>query len=260
MKVLMLGDVVGRAGRTALHDYLPALKEKYRADRVIVNGENASGGNGLTAKNAKQLLSFGVDAITMGNHVFKQRETAQYIDGFHRMVRPLNYPKGTPGRGYQFYNWDDVRVCVLNASGQAFMDNLDSPFAAIDEVLPEIKEKSDVLLVDFHAETTSEKIAMGFYLDGTAAAVVGTHTHVQTADARILPEGTAYITDLGMTGPLNGILGVKRDIIITQLKTKMPVRYEVERAKPWQINGVVIDIDETTGLARSIERIYEIYE
>lgn len=260
MKVMMLGDVVGRAGRNVLKEHLGALREKYQADHVIVNGENASGGNGLTEKNANQLLSYGADVITMGNHVWKQRETADYIDDFTQMVRPLNYPLKTPGRGYRFYDWDGVRVCVLNASGQAFMDNLDSPFDSIEAALPEIQKNSDVFIVDFHAETTSEKLAMAFFLDGIAAAVVGTHTHVQTADARVLPKGTAAITDLGMTGPLNGILGVKKDIIIKQLTTKMPVRYEIERDKPWQVNGVIIDIDETTGLARQIDRIYEIYD
>ncbi|WP_455128996.1 TIGR00282 family metallophosphoesterase [Pseudoramibacter alactolyticus] len=260
MRIMMIGDVVGRPGRTVLREHLADLKKRFRADRVVVNGENASGGNGLTEKNARQLLALDIDVLTMGNHVWKQRETVDYIGGYPQIVRPLNYPKNAPGRGYAFYDWAGVRACVLNASGQTFMEALDSPFAAIDAAMAEIRANSDIFLVDFHAETTSEKIAMGYYLDGKASAVVGTHTHVQTADARILPGGTAYITDLGMTGPLNGVIGVKKDIILHQMITKMPARYEVEKEKPWQLGGVVIDVDPVTGRASRIERIYEIYE
>jgi metallophosphoesterase (TIGR00282 family) len=260
MKILMIGDVVGRPGRQIIRAYLPSVKAELQADFVVANGENASGGNGLTEKNARQLLSAPVDVLTMGNHVWRQKETRDYIDQYDRIVRPLNYPPGTPGQGYHVYDFKGLRIGVLNMSGQSFMDNLDSPFTAADQVVPKLLEASDLLLVDFHAETTSEKIAMGYYLDGQAAAVVGTHTHVQTADARILPKGTAYITDLGMTGPLNGVLGVKAEIILEQLQTKMPVRYEIERQMPWQLNGVLIDIDETTLKPRSIERVYKVFD
>jgi metallophosphoesterase (TIGR00282 family) len=260
MKILMIGDIVGRPGRQVIRSYLPSVKAALQADFVVANGENASGGNGLTEKNARQLLSAPVDVLTMGNHVWRQKETREYIDQYNRIVRPLNYPPGTPGQGYHIYDFKDLRIGVLNMSGQSFMDNLDSPFTAADQAVPKLLEASDLLLVDFHAETTSEKIAMGYYLDGQATAVVGTHTHVQTADARILPKGTAYITDLGMTGPLNGVLGVKAEIILEQLTTKMPVRYEIERQMPWQLNGVLIDVDENTLKARSIERVYKIFE
>lgn len=260
MKILMLGDIVGRPGRQIVREYLPSIRKKLGADFVVANGENASGGNGLTEKNAKQLLAAPIDVLTMGNHVWKQRETRDYIDQYDRIVRPINYPPKTPGQGSHIYDHDGVRIGVLNMSGQSFMDNLDSPFTAADRVVPALLANSDVLLVDFHAETTSEKIAMGYYLDGQASAVVGTHTHVQTADARVLPKGTAFITDLGMTGPLNGVLGVKAEIIIEQLTTKMPVRYEIERQMPWQLNGVLIDVDEKTGRARHIERVYEIFD
>lgn len=260
MKIMMIGDVVSKPGRNVLREHLEELKEEYQADIVIVNGENASGGNGLTEKNARQLLALPVDVITMGNHVWKQKDTPDYIGNYPEIVRPINYPPKCPGQGYAFYDWGGIRACVLNASGQIFMEELDSPFTVIEGVLDEIKREADIFVVDFHAEATSEKIAMGYWLDGIASIVVGTHTHVQTADARVLPGGTAFITDLGMTGPLNGVLGVKKDIIVKKLVTKMPIRFEIEKEKPWQINGLVADIDETTGMARSAEAVYKIYE
>lgn len=256
----MIGDVSGRPGRTLLTEHLRDIVREENVDFTVVNLENASGGNGITEKNLKAMLSLPIDAVTMGNHVWGQKETISYIDRYPMMVRPLNYPKSAPGRGYAFFEKDGVRICVLNLSGQVYMNNMDSPFPVLDEVIMELVEKSDVLLVDFHAEATSEKLACGFYLDGTASAVVGTHTHVQTADNRILPGGTAYITDLGMTGPLNGILGVDRNIIMETMVTKIPKRYEIDLKRPWQINGVLIDVDGNSGRARRIERLYRIYE
>ncbi|MDD2413735.1 MAG: TIGR00282 family metallophosphoesterase [Eubacteriaceae bacterium] len=260
MKLLMIGDVVGRPGRRVLKDHLQELQEIYHIDVTIVNGENASGGNGLTEKNAKELLALPIDVITMGNHVWKQKDTVNFIGNYSQILRPMNYPDGSPGRGYGFFDWHGTRACVLNVSGQIFMEELDSPFAAIDRVLEDIKREADLFIVDFHAETTSEKIALGYDLDGTATVVAGTHTHVQTADARVLAGGTAYITDLGMTGPLNGVLGVEKEIIIRKMRTKQPERFTIEKQKPWQINGIVVDMDESTGRARTIERVYRIYE
>lgn len=260
MNIIMIGDVSGRPGRRILADHLAEIKEEYHASFVVANLENASGGNGINEKNLKHMLTLPIDAVTMGNHVWGQRDTLGFIDNYPMMVRPLNFRPGVPGKGYAYFDCEGLKICVLNLSGQAFMKNMDSPFLFLDDALEEIQEKADVLLVDFHAETTSEKLAMGFYLDGLASAIVGTHTHVQTADNRVLPGGTAYITDLGMTGSLNSILGVKREIIIEQMLTGLPARYEIELEKPWQLNGVVIDIDEQTGMARSIDRIYRIYE
>lgn len=260
MRLLMIGDVVSKPGRRVLSEHLAELQAEYGVDVTIVNGENASGGNGLTEKNAKELLALPIDVITMGNHVWKQKDTVNYIGAYPQILRPLNYPDDSPGRGYGFFDWKGIRACVLNVSGQIFMEELDSPFGAVDRVLDEIAANADVFVVDIHAETTSEKIAFGYYLDGRASLVAGTHTHVQTADARVLPGGTAFITDLGMTGPLNGVLGVEKDIIIRKMRTKQPERFVIEKNKPWQINGVVVDVDEKTGRATWIERVYRIYE
>lgn len=257
---MMIGDVSGRPGRKILKENLERLKAELEADFVVANLENASGGNGINEKNLKDLLTLPIDAVTMGNHVWGQRDTKDYIDRYPMMVRPLNMPEGVPGKGYAFFECSGKRICVLNLSGQSFMKNMDSPFPYLKRALGEIEEKSDILLVDFHAETTSEKLAMGYFLDETAAAVVGTHTHVQTADNRVLPGGCAYITDLGMTGALNAVLGVKKEIILEQMLTGMPIRYEIELKKPWQLNGALIEIDDKTNRAVSISRIYEIYE
>ncbi|MEG0310934.1 MAG: TIGR00282 family metallophosphoesterase [Eubacterium sp.] len=222
MKLLMIGDVVSRPGRTVLKEQLDNIIDEYAIDFTIVNGENASGGNGITEKNAKELLNLNIDVMTMGNHVWNQKEMVHYIDKYPKIVRPLNYPEPCPGKGYDFYECQGKRICVMNLSGQIFMPELDSPFNLFDRVYPELEGKYDLLVIDFHAEATSEKIAFGYYLDGKATVVVGTHTHVQTADNRILQGGTAYITDLGMTGPLNGVIGVEKDIIINNMITKRP--------------------------------------
>lgn len=260
MKVLMIGDVVSTPGRNLLKKYLKDIIAEYAVDFVIVNGENASGGNGLTEKNARELLALPIDVITMGNHVWHQREIIGYIDEYPQIVRPLNYPEPCPGVGYNFYDKNDKRICVMNLSGQVFMDDLDSPFNLFDRIWMEIQRECDLLIIDFHAEATSEKIAFGYYLDGIATAVVGTHTHVQTADNRILSGGTAYMTDLGMTGPLNGVIGVKKDIVINNFVTKRPERFDIEKRFPHQLNGAIIDIDDATNQAKSIERLYRIVE
>lgn len=260
MKILMIGDVSGRPGRKILTEHLPDIVRETGADFTVANLENASGGNGITEKNLKTLLNLPIDAVTMGNHVWGQKETIAYIDRYPMMVRPANYPDSAPGRGWTYFEKNGKRICVLNLSGQVYMNNMDSPFPILDSIITELVENCDILLVDFHAEATSEKLACGYYLEGTAAAVVGTHTHVQTADNRVLPGGTAYITDLGMTGPLNGILGVRKNIILETMVTKLPKRYEIELERPWQFNGVLIDIDDETNKAVRIDRIYRIYE
>ncbi|MDO4288552.1 MAG: TIGR00282 family metallophosphoesterase [Eubacterium sp.] len=260
MKILMIGDVVSRPGRTVLKENLEGIIAEYAIDFTVVNGENASGGNGITEKNAKELFSLPIDVMTMGNHVWNQKEMVNYIDKYPKIIRPLNYPEGTPGRGFGFFECLGKRICVLNASGQIFMPELDSPFGAYNRIAAEIEGNCDLFLVDFHAEATSEKIAFGYFLDGKATAVVGTHTHVQTADNRILPGGTAYITDLGMTGPLNGVIGVEKEIILNNMLTKRPERFNIEKKRPWQINGVVIEVDDATNKPISIERLYRIYE
>ncbi len=260
MNILMFGDVVGRPGRAVLSEHLREIITEYEADIVIVNGENASGGNGLTLKNAKQLMALPINCITMGNHVWKQKEILDYLDDYPMIVRPINYPDALPGKGIYQFEHEGTKIAVLNASGQVFMEELDSPFGVIERRLEAILDGCDVLIVDFHAETTSEKLAMGHWLDGKAAIVAGTHTHVQTADARLLPKGTAYITDLGMTGPAESVLGVQKEIIVHKMLTKLPARFEIEKAYPRQINGICVSVDESTYRPTAIERICRIYQ
>jgi putative metallophosphoesterase len=211
---MLVGDVVGRAGRRAFRTITPRLRLEHRIDVVIVNGENSAGGKGFTRKALDELYSGGADIVTAGNHVWDKKDVFAFIDEEPFLVRPANYPEGTPGKGYCIFPFKAANIAVLNLSGRSFMPALDCPFQKADEILGEIEGQVDVIVLDFHAETTSEKLAMGYYLDGRVDIVVGTHTHVQTADAQILPRGTAYITDLGMVGPYDSILGVRTDIVI----------------------------------------------
>lgn len=255
MRLLMIGDVVGRSGRRAVKVNVSGLRREFGLDLVIANGENAAGGNGITKEVAVELFSSGVDVLTMGNHVWSKKEAFDYIDGEKRIVRPANYPPGTPGAGANVYETrGKSKIAVINLAGRVFLQALDCPFRKADELVAKVKERARVVVVDFHAEATSEKIAMGWYLAGKVSAVVGTHTHVQTADERILPGGTAYITDVGMTGPWNSVIGVKKEIIIDKFITQIPQRFEVAPG-PYQFNAVVIDIDDETGEALSIDRI-----
>ena len=260
MNILMFGDVVGRPGRAVLSEHLQEIKNEYNADIVIVNGENASGGNGLTLKNARQLLALPIDCVTMGNHVWRQKDILNYLNDYPCIVRPINYPDALPGKGTYTFEKAGMTITVLNASGQIFMEELDSPFGVIEKQLDTVLAGCDMLIVDFHAETTSEKLAMGYWLDGKATIVAGTHTHVQTADARLLPEGTAYITDLGMTGPAESVLGVQKEIIVSKMITKLPARFEIEKRYPRQINGICVTVDEVSRRPTKIERIYRIYD
>ncbi|ADL42812.1 metallophosphoesterase [Caldicellulosiruptor obsidiansis OB47] len=253
MRFLAIGDVVGRPGRNILKSTLSKLKENYKIDVVIANCENAAGGNGLTKKVADELFSIGIDVMTMGNHVWANKEIFSFIESETRIIRPANYPEGTtPGRGYNVFEKNNIKFAVINLCGRVFMENLDCPFRKIDEILKKIDCR--IIIVDLHAEATSEKIALGFYVDGRVSCVYGTHTHVQTADEKILPNGTAYITDIGMTGPYDSVLGVDKDIVIQKFTTLLPVRFEVAKGKA-QFNGIVFEVDNNTGKAVSIERI-----
>ena len=255
MRILMIGDIFGRPGRLAVKESLKGIKSELNVDFIIANGENAAGGNGITREIALELLKSGVDVLTMGNHVWDKKEIYTFMQNEHRILRPANYPPGAPGVGARvFLTGSGTKVGVINLSGRVFLANLDCPFRAADKLVEEIRRETPVILVDFHAEATSEKIALGKYLDGRVSAVVGTHTHVQTADETILPEGTAYITDLGMTGPRDGIIGVKQELVIEKFISQQPVRFEVADG-PYQFNAVVIDIDEADGTCSEIRRV-----
>ncbi len=251
--ILFVGDLVGSLGRHTLLDCLPLLRERYEPTFVVVNGENVAGGLGITPKTAKQLLAAGVDAITLGNHAYHHREIYPYLDTETRIVRPANYLRGQPGRGVCVVeSAAGVRLGVVNLSGSLYLRPGRSAFVEIDGALRELGEVEHVL-VDMHAEATSEKIALGWHLDGRVSAVVGTHTHIPTADARVLPGGTAYITDVGMTGPRGGVIGVKRELALEAMITQMPVRFQTSEEDPW-LNGVVIRCSKPLR-ADSIEQV-----
>ncbi|PTM58908.1 TIGR00282 family metallophosphoesterase [Desmospora activa] len=255
MRVLMIGDVVGKPGQETLFSYLPRLKGTYQPDAIVVNGENAANdGRGITRAISREFFGAGIDGITLGNHTWAKMEIFDFIDQEERMVRPANFPEGTPGRGITRLPLSQGRELVLiNLMGRSFLSTLDCPFREIDALLSQIKQGTPVL-VDFHAETTSEKQAMAWHLDGRVSAVIGTHTHVQTGDERILPKGTAYLTDVGMVGPRDGVIGMDREMVLKKFLTQLPIRFEVE-AGPTQLNAVLIDIDNKTGHAHGIRRI-----
>src|SRR5438093_2054014 len=252
-KILFVADVVGHPGRDALKAILPALKKELTPDLTIVNGENAAGGFGLTAKIAGELKSHGADVITSGNHVFAQKEFVGELPGLERVLRPANYPPRAPGQGSWVVQVAGHRVLVMNLIGRIFLDSLDDPFRAADAILaanPDVP----IVFCDMHAEATSEKTAMGWYLDGRASAVVGTHTHIPTADARILPKGTAYVTDVGMVGPRAGCIGMDKDIVVQRFLSGGQNQFEVA-AGTTSCNSVLVNIDASTGRATSIQRI-----
>ena len=255
MRVLFLGDVVGRSGRSAVIEALPSLRERYRLDFVAVNGENVAGGFGITEAILVELLDAGADVVTSGNHVFDQRETIAFIERYDRLLRPINYPLGTPGKGVGLFKArNGAEVLVINAMGRVFMADLDDPFRAVEKELEAcgLKSSADAILVDFHAEATSEKEAMGFFVDGRASAVIGTHTHVPTADEQILPRGTAYISDVGMCGDFNSVLGMDKEEPLTRFLTKIPGGRFAPALGEATLCGVAIDINDATGLARAI--------
>jgi metallophosphoesterase (TIGR00282 family) len=253
VKLLFIGDVVGGIGRRTMASLLPGLQDEHRPDFVIVNGENAAGGVGITEKTARELLELGADAITLGNHAYRHRDVYEFLDREERIIRPANYPKGSPGRGHTVVERDGVRLAVVNLSGMVFMQAMRSPFSEIDALLADLRGAADALLVDMHAEATSEKVAMGWHVDGRATACLGTHTHVPTADARVLPGGTAYVTDVGMTGPRGGVIGVKREQALERFLTLTQVRFETSNEDPW-LNAVLVEADGE-GRAIAIEQL-----
>ncbi len=256
VSILFVGDVVGGIGKRTLLALLPVLRDRFAPDFVVVNGENAAGGVGITPKIAREMLAAGVDVITLGNHTYRHREIYPYLDEEDRILRPANFLAGQPGHGWTVVSDSTgTRLGVVSLSGNLFMKAGRSAFAEADAALAALSGKVDQVLVDMHAEATSEKVAMGWYLDGRATAVVGTHTHVPTADARILPGGTAYISDVGMTGPRGGVIGVKRDQAVTAMVTQMPIRFETSSEDPW-LNAVVIRADGPRH-AVAIEQVLE---
>ena len=254
---MVLGDIVGRTGRRLVERLLPELRDRYRPGLIVANGENAAGGAGITPGLAEELFASGVHILTSGNHIWDKKEIVPYITREPRLIRPANYPKGTPGKGWVVTEGaGGIPIAVVNFSGRVFMRDLDCPFQGVDRLLPQLEEQARIILLDFHAEATSEKQALGWYLDGRVTAVFGTHTHVQTADERILPGGTAYITDIGMTGPAEGVIGVDREMVLQRFISQMPQRFKPAKG-PGELNGIVIDVDEVTGQSRGIERISE---
>ena len=250
MRILMLGDVIGRPGRRAVAAMVPVLRREYRLDMVLANGENVAGGLGLTMETAEELFGCGVDVITSGNHIWDRREIVPFLDGDVAILRPLNYPPGVPGRGFLVRDG----VMVVNLVGRTFMGNYDCPFRAMDSLLGEQEDVPPVIIVDFHAEATSEKVAMGRYLDGRVSAVLGTHTHVGTIDARVLPGGTAFVSDVGMTGPIDSVIGDDSDAVLRRFLTQLPHRLSVGKGA-LALNAVMVDVDEATGRARGITRV-----
>lgn len=255
MKILFIGDVVGSLGREMVKEFLPKLKEKYRPQVTIINGENAAGGKGITEKIYRDFLEIGAQAITLGNHTWDNKEIFDFIDSAKYLLRPANFPENNPGKGMVFLKVNQVEIAVINLQGRVFLSAIDDPFLMADRLVKEASKRTPFIFVDFHGEATSEKQAIGWYLDGRVSAVVGTHTHVQTADERILPEGTAYITDVGMTGPYDSILGMDKEIILRRFLTGLPARFEVPKKGRTQLSGVLIELDDKTGKAKKIERI-----
>lgn len=255
MKVLFIGDIVGDLGIDAVEKYLPRLKKKYQIDVVIANGENAAKGRGITKRIYQDLLMMGVDVITMGNHTWDQREIYDFIDDTDYLIRPANFSQEAPGKGMTTITKNGQAISVINLHGRVFLPAHDEPFAMAEELIAEAKKQSPIVFVDFHAETTSEKIALGWHLAGKASVVVGTHTHVQTADERILPGGTAYISDVGMTGPYDEVLGMKKESVIYRFKTNMPVRFEVPERGAEVLSAFFVEIDDNNGQATHCERI-----
>jgi 2',3'-cyclic-nucleotide 2'-phosphodiesterase len=251
MRVLFIGDVVGGPGRRGLRDAMPGLRERFSPDLIIVNGENSAGGVGITEKTAHDLFDAGADLITTGNHVYRHREVYEYLDRSERVIRPANYPHANPGRGHAVIESGGCRIAVINLSGAEGLKVARSPFHEADSILERLE--ADFSIVDFHAEMTSEKVAMGWHLDGRVAAVFGTHTHVPTADARVLPKGTAFISDVGMTGSRAGVLGVKPEQALARLITQMPVRFETAETDVW-VMGALVEVGPE-GLAESIEQV-----
>jgi metallophosphoesterase (TIGR00282 family) len=255
LRILVIGDIIGKPGRKAVKEILPGLCDEYNIDLVVGNGENAAGGLGLTPSTAEELFDSGIDVITTGNHIWAYKEIIPYLDSELALLRPLNYPPMNPGRGYLLKN----NVLIINLVGRVFMGHVDCPFRAMDQLLAEFEHKSIPIIVDFHAEATSEKVAMGRYLDGRVSAVLGTHTHVGTADAHILAGGTAYVTDIGMVGPIDSVIGDDPDSVINRFLTQIPSRLSVGKGKV-SFDAILVEVDEKTGKAVDIKRIQKVVD
>ena len=255
MNLLAIGDIIGNPGRKIIKDILPNLKKEYKIDMVVANGENSAGGNGITYSVAHELYAYGIDVITMGNHVWSKKEILNFINDDNRLVRPINFPPELPGKGSTIVYLNNKTVGVINVLGRVYMEPIDSPFNMVLKEVERLKNMVDFIVVDFHAEATSEKLAMGWLLDGKVSVVFGTHTHVQTADDRIFPGGTGYITDLGMTGPYNSIIGVDKDIILRKFTTLMPEKFEVGKGE-LQFNAVIFSVDDSTKKVTEIKRLF----
>jgi len=254
MNVLMIGDVFGESGRAAAVKLIPRLRQEHAIDMCVLNVENAAGGFGVTPPMCRQFLEAGADVMTSGNHIWDKKEIVEYITKENLLLRPANFPVGTPGVGHVTIKAGPHRVAVLNLMGRVFMTPIDCPFRKADDIIPELRKDTPIVLVDMHCEATSESQAMGWYLDGRVSAVVGTHRHVQTADERVLPGGTAYSTDLGMTGPTEGVIGVDRDLILQRFLSQMPMRFEPAKG-PAALHGVIIVVDPEPGRASDIRRL-----
>lgn len=259
MRVLFIGDIVGNAGRKVAKEMISSLKREFEYDFCIANCENAAGGSGITYVVAQEMYKAGVDAITLGNHTWSKREVLNFIDSDSKIVRPANYPQELPGKGSTVIGNEKGKIGVVNLLGRVYMDSLDCPFKAAQKEIEYLKNFVKIIIVDMHAEATSEKCALAWYLDGKVSCVLGTHTHVQTADERILPFGTGYITDVGMTGPHEGVIGVDREIVIEKFITHMPIKFEVAKGSI-QFNAVIADIDEKNGKTLKLERISRIFK
>ncbi len=255
MNLLFIGDIIGKAGRTMVSQNLSKLKEDYKINLCIANGENAAGGFGITRNVGQSLFDMGINVVSSGNHIWDKKEALDYLPQENRLLRPANYPKGAPGLGSTIFHFPDgTCVGILNLSGRVFMDNLDCPFEIADREVSRLKEHTNMIIVDMHAEATSEKIALSWYLDGRVSAVIGTHTHVQTADEKILPKGSAYVTDVGMTGPADSVIGMSKEIAIYRFTTSLPKKFSVASGAV-QLNAVVVEIDSKSGYAKQITRI-----
>ena len=252
MLIMAIGDIIGKPGRLAVNELLPDLRQQYGVDLVIANGENAAGGLGLTPSTARELLRAGVDVITSGNHIWAKKEIIPYLDGEMPILRPLNYPPGVPGRGYIA----DNQTLVVNLMGRTFIGDYDCPFRAMDKLLTELEHPPPVIIVDFHAEATSEKMALGRYLDGRVSAVLGTHTHVGTIDAQVLTNGSAYVSDIGMTGPIDSVIGDDTESVLRRFLTGIPHRLSVGKGRT-MFNAILVRVADDTGRATSIDRIYQ---
>jgi metallophosphoesterase (TIGR00282 family) len=255
VKLLFIGDIIGKPGRQAVSRELHRLVDRYMVDLVIANGENAAGGFGITEETANDLYKCGIDVLTSGNHIWDKKESVAFVNREEKLLRPANYPEGAPGRGSGLFTTaGGARVAVLNLEGRVFMNNLDCPFRTADREIARLQSETPIILVDFHAEATSEKTSLGWYLDGRVSALIGTHTHIQTADERILPGGTAYLTDAGMTGSIDSVIGVRKEEAITKFLSQLPKKFEVAKNN-LRLNAVVISVDEGSGKAVSVERI-----